>query len=184
MTMMAAIAEKRSTHIEMSVTGGWGAGGRPDVYVAASSSRTDSSAISTNSISNIFFTTLGGRQAAGLYGPAFNRAAEEHDVPGAVAVGTVTVGDDDTFGVATTAAASRSNPDMGRETKKIGRLSIADMAEDEAPEIGWDGGGHRDGLQRQEISQHYEMRAAHPSVQWVATQSSPAMVTVRGKLAL
>ena len=98
------MAEKHSTHIEMSVISGQGAGGRPDVYMEALSSRTDSSAISTNSI---FFTTLGGRQAAGLYGPDFNRAAEEPDVLGAVAVGAVTVGDGDTLGVATAAAASK-----------------------------------------------------------------------------
>ena len=129
--MMATIAEKRSTHIEMSVTGGRGAGGRPDVYEEASSSRMP------KSISRIFFTTLGGRQAAGLYGPDVNR---EPDDPGAMAVGTgaVTVGDSDSLGVAIAAAASKSNPDTGRgcATEKMGRLSITEVVDVKAPTVG------------------------------------------------
>ena len=84
--IMAAMAEKRSTHMDMSVTGGRGGGGRPDV-VSPSSSKTDNSDISTKSWSRI---TLGGKEAAGLYGPDDNSADEEPEDPG---TGAVTVGE-------------------------------------------------------------------------------------------
>ena len=64
---MAAMMEKCSTHCEMSVIGRRaGAGGRPGVFSRLSSMVT--SDISTNSKSRIFFTSLGGREAAGLNG--------------------------------------------------------------------------------------------------------------------
>ena len=66
---MAAIRENRSSHWEMSVTGSRaGASGRPEPW---RSSSTVTSAISTNSMSRIRFTTLAGRNAAGLNGPGF-----------------------------------------------------------------------------------------------------------------
>ena len=73
----------------MSVIGGRGAGGRPDV-VSTSSSKTANLDISAESISKIFFTTLDDKEAAGLYGPDDNGAAKEHDDPGN---GTMTVGE-------------------------------------------------------------------------------------------
>ena len=124
---MAAMARKRSTHMDMSVTGGRGAESRPDV-VSPSSSKTDNSDILTKSRSRIFFTTLGGKEAAGLYGPDDNSAAEEPEDPGAGAV-TMGKGVTVTLGVATdAAAASSSSPDAGRElgSVKSGRLPIAD----------------------------------------------------------
>ena len=69
---MAAMMEKRSTHCEMSVIGRRaGAGGRPGVFGRLSS--VVISDISTKSKSNIFFTSLGGREATGLNGPEERR---------------------------------------------------------------------------------------------------------------
>ena len=66
--MTAAIIENFSTQWEMSVIGGRAGGGaRPGTWGGAS--LVVSSDISTNSKSRIFLTTLGGRDAAGLYGP-------------------------------------------------------------------------------------------------------------------
>ena len=71
-----------------------GSKGKPSCHVSVVSS-----AILTNSRSNIFFTTLYGKTAVGLYGPGVDRLASE--VSG---VGLATLGTD------VAAAASSSSP--------------------------------------------------------------------------
>lgn len=72
---IAAIRENLSNHTEMSVTGRRAGGaGRPRMWGVRSSEVI--SEISTNSSSRIFFTTLGGSAAAGLYSPGFARSVE------------------------------------------------------------------------------------------------------------
>ena len=104
----------------MSVTGALRVGRR--VRLGGSEGRSSchasvvSSAISTNSRSSIFFTTLCGRTAVGLYGPGVDRLAS--DVSGA---GLATLGTD------VAAAASSSSPfgvvRLGLNVGRVGRVN-------------------------------------------------------------
>lgn len=107
---MAAMVAYRSTHWDMFVMGK--RVGRPSVGGVSPSM--EISAISTNSRSRIFLTTLGDRVVAGLNGPVVRREVVEAEVVG---MGSVTVAE--TF---VAAAASISSPAPYGE--KIGRLEI------------------------------------------------------------
>ena len=84
--------------------------------------------ISTYSRSSIFFTTLGGREAAGLNGPAVRRELVPMEEGVMLGVDIVPPATD------LAAAASRSRPDVGEENK--GRLLSVGNEEEELP-VGW-----------------------------------------------